>query len=142
MHAIALHASQFGRHLDLLTSMYRLRCRVFKDRLNWRVSVSGDLEIDIYDVLSPTYILAVSEQDEVLGCVRLCRRRVRQCWPIPSLTCSAIERRPRTSASSRVHDSASTRIEALDPVGMDSIAHLRTFAAMLEASGPEQPNRS
>jgi acyl homoserine lactone synthase len=71
MHAIALHASQFGRHLDLLTSMYRLRCRVFKDRLNWRVSVSGDLEIDIYDVLSPTYILAVSEQDEVLGCVRL-----------------------------------------------------------------------
>ncbi|WP_426413426.1 acyl-homoserine-lactone synthase [Bradyrhizobium ganzhouense] len=71
MHAIALHTSQFGLHLDFLTSMYRLRRRVFKDRLDWSVSVSGDLEIDIYDALSPTYLLALSEQREVLGCVRL-----------------------------------------------------------------------
>ncbi|MBR0828561.1 GNAT family N-acetyltransferase [Bradyrhizobium manausense] len=71
MHAIALHRSQFGLHLDALTSMYRLRRRVFKDRLDWSVSVSGDLEIDVYDALSPTYLLAVSEQREVLGCVRL-----------------------------------------------------------------------
>jgi acyl homoserine lactone synthase len=71
MYAIALHTPQFGRHLNLLTSMYRLRRRVFKDRLDWSVAVSGDLEIDIYDALSPTYLLAVSEQEEVLGCVRL-----------------------------------------------------------------------
>jgi acyl homoserine lactone synthase len=71
MYAIALETSEFGRHLDLLTSMYRLRRRVFKDRLDWSVSVSGDLEIDIYDALSPTYLLAVSADNEVLGCVRL-----------------------------------------------------------------------
>ncbi len=71
MHAIVLETSAFGRHLDLLTSMYRLRRRVFKDRLDWSVSVSGDLEIDIYDALSPTYLLAVSADNEVLGCVRL-----------------------------------------------------------------------
>lgn len=71
MHAIALQMSQFGRHLDYLTSMYRLRRRVFKDRLDWSVSVSGDLEIDVYDALSPTYLLVLSEQSEVLGCVRL-----------------------------------------------------------------------
>ncbi|MCK1479466.1 GNAT family N-acetyltransferase [Bradyrhizobium sp. 197] len=71
MHAIALHTSQFGRHLQFLTSMYRLRRRVFKDRLDWSVSVSGDLEIDIYDALSPTYLLAVSDDSDVLGCVRL-----------------------------------------------------------------------
>lgn len=71
MHAIALHTSQFGRHLDFLTSMYRLRRRVFKERLDWSVSVSGDLEIDIYDALSPTYLLVVSDESEVLGCVRL-----------------------------------------------------------------------
>lgn len=71
MHAIALHTSQFGRHLELLTSMYRLRRRVFKDRLDWSVSVSGDLEIDVYDALSPTYLLAVSDDNEVVGCVRL-----------------------------------------------------------------------
>ncbi|WP_049814792.1 acyl-homoserine-lactone synthase [Bradyrhizobium sp. WSM2793] len=71
MHAIALHTSQFGRHLDLLTSMYRLRRRVFKDRLDWSVSVSGDLEIDVYDALGPNYLLVVSDENEVLGCVRL-----------------------------------------------------------------------
>lgn len=71
MHAIALHTSEFGRHLNVLTSMYRLRRRIFKDRLDWSVSVSGDMEIDVYDALSPTYILAVSEEQEVLGCVRL-----------------------------------------------------------------------
>lgn len=71
MHAIALQTSQFGSHLDLLTSVYRLRRRVFKERLDWSVSVSGDMEIDIYDALNPTYLLAVSEQREVLGCVRL-----------------------------------------------------------------------
>ncbi|MHC4053298.1 acyl-homoserine-lactone synthase [Bradyrhizobium sp. 25ACV] len=71
MHAIALHTSQFGRHLDLLTSMYRLRRRVFKDRLDWSVSVSGDLEIDVYDALGPNYLLVVSGENEVLGCVRL-----------------------------------------------------------------------
>ncbi|WP_194467845.1 acyl-homoserine-lactone synthase [Bradyrhizobium sp. CCBAU 53340] len=71
MHAIALHTSQFGRHLDFLTSMYQLRRRVFKDRLDWSVSVSGDLEIDVYDTLNPTYLLVISDENEVLGCVRL-----------------------------------------------------------------------
>ncbi|MGX9431402.1 MULTISPECIES: acyl-homoserine-lactone synthase [Bradyrhizobium] len=72
MHAIALHTSEFSRHLDLLTSMYRLRRRVFNDRLDWSVSVAGDLEIDVvYDVLSRIYLLAVSDESEVLGCVGL-----------------------------------------------------------------------
>lgn len=71
MHAIALYTSEFGRNLDFLTSMYELRSRIFKERLEWSVSVSGDLEIDIYDVLSPTYLLVVSDEREVLGCVRL-----------------------------------------------------------------------
>jgi hypothetical protein len=39
MHAIALQTAQFGRHPDLPAAMYRLRCRVFKDRLDWSVSV-------------------------------------------------------------------------------------------------------
>ena len=71
MHALALDHRQAGLHLDLLAEMFRLRRRVFKDRLDWTVSVSGDLEIDIYDALNPTYLLAVSEKREVFGCVRL-----------------------------------------------------------------------
>ncbi|MBR0906637.1 acyl-homoserine-lactone synthase [Bradyrhizobium liaoningense] len=71
MHALALDHRQTGSHLDLLAEMFRLRRRVFKDRLDWTVSVSGDLEIDIYDALSPTHILVVSDEGAVLGCVRL-----------------------------------------------------------------------
>jgi len=54
----------------LARGMHRLRGRVFKERLDWDVSVSDGLEIDLYDTFKPTYLLAV-EQDEVVGCVRL-----------------------------------------------------------------------
>jgi N-acyl-L-homoserine lactone synthetase len=50
--------------------MHRLRGRVFKERLDWDVSVSDGLESDQYDTFKPTYLLAL-EQREVLGCVRL-----------------------------------------------------------------------
>ncbi|UPT84608.1 GNAT family N-acetyltransferase [Bradyrhizobium barranii subsp. apii] len=71
MHAITLDHRQTGSQLDLLAQMFRLRRRVFRDRLDWTVSVSGDLEIDIYDTLAPTHVLVVSDDNVVLGCVRL-----------------------------------------------------------------------
>jgi N-acyl-L-homoserine lactone synthetase len=70
MRVFALNYRKFGQHLNLLAEMYRLRRRVFKDRLDWSVSVSGDLELDVYDALNPTYLIAVSE-NAVIGCVRL-----------------------------------------------------------------------
>jgi acyl homoserine lactone synthase len=54
----------------LLAEMYRLRRRVFKDRLDWSVLVSGDLELDVYDTLNPKYLIAISDE-VVIGCVRL-----------------------------------------------------------------------
>src|SRR5215813_4347203 len=71
MNVIALSQRQFGLNLDLLAAMFRLRRRVFKERLDWTVSVSGDLELDIYDALNPTYLVMVSGDREVVGCVRL-----------------------------------------------------------------------
>lgn len=71
MHVIALRHLQFGQHLALLTSMYRLRRRVFKDRLAWAVSLSSDLELDVYDTLNPTYLLLMLNERDVVGCVRL-----------------------------------------------------------------------
>jgi acyl homoserine lactone synthase len=71
MKVIALKRPQFSRNLGLLTAMYRLRRRVFKDRLDWTVSISGDLEMDIYDALNPTYLVVVTDQREVVGCVRI-----------------------------------------------------------------------
>jgi acyl homoserine lactone synthase len=71
MNVIALSQRQFGPNLDLLAAMFRLRRRVFKERLDWTVSVSGDLELDVYDALTPTYLVMVSGRREVVGCVRL-----------------------------------------------------------------------
>ncbi|PZN92789.1 MAG: conjugal transfer protein TraI, partial [Hyphomicrobiales bacterium] len=50
--------------------MHKLRRKAFKDRLDWSVSVTGDLEMDRYDTLDPSY-LVVADRGSVLGCVRL-----------------------------------------------------------------------
>ena len=71
MKAVALRSHQFGRHLGLLRAMYQLRGRVFQDRLNWNVVVSGGLELDVFDALNPFYLLVLSDNDDVVGCVRL-----------------------------------------------------------------------
>jgi len=55
---------------ELTMGMHCLRGRVFKERLDWDVSVSDGLEIDQYDMFEPTYLLAI-EQRDVVGCVRL-----------------------------------------------------------------------
>src|ERR1700712_4417413 len=71
MHVITLSNRHFGQHIGLLAEMYRLRRRVFKDRLDWAVSVSGDLELDVYDTLNPTYLLVMSDQGGLAGAVWL-----------------------------------------------------------------------
>lgn len=50
--------------------MHRLRRKVFKDRLAWAVSVPGDLEMDRYDTLDPSYLI-VKDGLSILGSVRL-----------------------------------------------------------------------
>lgn len=70
MNVIALNHHQFGEHLNLLNAMYRLRRRVFRERLDWEVSTSNDLELDVYDVLNPTYLLVMLNSIDVVGCVR------------------------------------------------------------------------
>jgi acyl homoserine lactone synthase len=70
MHVIAIDPQCFSGHLALLAAMFRLRRKIFKDRLDWSVSVSGDLELDVYDTLAPTYLVVVTDSHEVIGCVR------------------------------------------------------------------------
>ena len=70
MNVIALTRPALLRNSALALGMHRLRRRVFRDRLEWEVSVSDGLEVDRYDDLSPTYLLGIDGQD-VVGCVRL-----------------------------------------------------------------------
>jgi acyl homoserine lactone synthase len=51
--------------------MHRLRKTVFKDRLGWDVTVRGDVEIDEYDALGPSYVLSIDSFGSLNGCVRL-----------------------------------------------------------------------
>ena len=71
MRAVAIAADSYKDFPDLLDGMYRLRARVFRDRLNWDVDVRDGREADGFDDCKPTYILTVAGRNEVVGCARL-----------------------------------------------------------------------
>lgn len=71
MRAISITRREYGANLALVSGMHRLRRKVFKDRLDWDVSVTGDLEIDNFDALGPAYLIIVTGGQDVVGCVRL-----------------------------------------------------------------------
>jgi acyl homoserine lactone synthase len=62
---------RYGEFVDELAEMHRLRYRVFKQRLDWDVEVSGDMEIDEFDALHPAYLLQRGADGQIQGCVRL-----------------------------------------------------------------------
>ena len=56
----------------LLNQMFRLRARVFHDRLRWKVQVIDGMERDRYDREDPVYILYTDEmQQRLIGSLRL-----------------------------------------------------------------------
>ena len=60
-----------NRERLLIDRHHRLRTQVFQDRLGWSVDVVAGREADEYDLLAPTYILAVTDDGAVAGCARL-----------------------------------------------------------------------
>ncbi|QNM95828.1 acyl-homoserine-lactone synthase [Chitinimonas koreensis] len=56
---------------NLETEMYKLRYRVFRERLNWEVAVQDGQERDDYDDCNPVYMLVRNDAELVLGCWRL-----------------------------------------------------------------------
>jgi acyl homoserine lactone synthase len=64
----AVNAHRFGHLLD---EMFRLRKRVFADRLGWDVECTADgREIDRFDALDPGYVLGLDDAGHVVACVR------------------------------------------------------------------------
>jgi acyl homoserine lactone synthase len=70
MQVLELNRANSGANIGLLMGMHRLRRKVFKDRLEWAVSVTGDLEMDRFDALDASYLI-VKDKNSVLGSVRL-----------------------------------------------------------------------
>jgi acyl homoserine lactone synthase len=62
---------RYGAFVYELSEMHRLRYRVFKERLGWDVEVSGDMEVDEFDVCQPVYLLQKDDDGRIQGCVRL-----------------------------------------------------------------------
>lgn len=64
-------ADQYESCRPLLRQMFRLRYRVFKERMGWDVQTVGDEERDEFDLLDPVYILVLNDDDDVTACWRL-----------------------------------------------------------------------
>ncbi|MRG57389.1 hypothetical protein GF108_17590 [Phyllobacterium sp. SYP-B3895] len=65
-------ADDYISHNHFLDQMFRLRARVFKDRLNWDVQVQNGREIDRFDTFDPLYLTSINEQTGRLqGSLRL-----------------------------------------------------------------------
>ncbi len=64
----ALNADKFS---DILDEVYKLRARVFNERLGWQVDVTDGREIDAYDKMDPATIVSLDEDGDVVGCMRL-----------------------------------------------------------------------
>ncbi|TGD43915.1 autoinducer synthase [Pseudotabrizicola sediminis] len=63
----ALNKDRFG---DLLDEMFKLRARVFGDRLGWEVEITNGREIDQFDRLDPAYVIGLDDEGHVVSCVR------------------------------------------------------------------------
>jgi acyl homoserine lactone synthase len=60
------------RYRNLMEGMFRLRARVFCDRLGWDVEVACGQERDKYDDAAPVYLIYTDDEgDEVKGSLRL-----------------------------------------------------------------------
>ncbi len=64
--------SQYPDHSDVdLQDLFRLRCQVFRGRLEWDVQTQNGLEKDDYDHCNPVHIIARQADGEIAGCCRL-----------------------------------------------------------------------
>lgn len=72
MRSVFLHSRADPRATPAqLQSMYRLRCRVFQERLGWEIECLGGLDVDDYDRLHPVYALYSPTRQKVEGCWRI-----------------------------------------------------------------------
>ena len=55
---------------DVLEEMFRLRARVFAERLGWDVNVENGMEIDQFDDLDPAYAIGLDDDGHVVSCAR------------------------------------------------------------------------
>ena len=69
---IVVEPGNADQHVGLLDQMFRLRAKIFADRLGWQVAVQDGRERDPFDALDPVYLLHTDRDAKVLiGSLRL-----------------------------------------------------------------------
>jgi acyl homoserine lactone synthase len=69
---IVIEPHNAAEYPKLMEQMFRLRARVFRDRLGWDVQVADGKERDKYDDEAPVYLIYADDKaSEVRGCLRL-----------------------------------------------------------------------
>jgi acyl homoserine lactone synthase len=69
---VVIEPHNASEYSNLMGEMFRLRARVFRDRLGWDVPVVDGKERDKFDDEGPVYLIyADDEAREVKGCLRL-----------------------------------------------------------------------
>ncbi len=66
-----INGADAARYPKWMDEMHRLRARVFKDRLNWDVSVTDGWERDRFDDCDAMYLISVNDRGSVVGTLRL-----------------------------------------------------------------------
>jgi len=69
---VVLEQHNADKYPHLIDEMFRLRARIFRDRLNWDVQVTDGLERDKYDDQQPVYVVYSDDKArQVKGSLRL-----------------------------------------------------------------------
>ena len=63
----ATNKEKFGHVLD---DMFKLRARVFGERLGWQVVIEDGRERDVFDDLNPSYAIGLDDEGNAISCVR------------------------------------------------------------------------
>lgn len=63
----ATNKEKFGHVLD---DMFKLRARVFGERLGWEVTIEDGRERDVFDDLNPSYAIGLDDEGNAVSCVR------------------------------------------------------------------------
>lgn len=73
MHPVLVHHARTRPVASpaLLDDMYGLRCRVFRDRLQWDINCENNRDIDFYDRMHPVYAIATPDRRTATGCWRI-----------------------------------------------------------------------
>lgn len=68
---VVVDALNRHKYNELLDEMFKLRKRVFHDRLGWEVDITDGKEIDMFDNLHPAYLIALDDEGDLVGCMRI-----------------------------------------------------------------------